>query len=119
MRAAVAEARLRVPEVCKHHVPFSCPSVKVGVHLVLVTGPGCPVLRERCSLLPFVFLVEGSSQTEQLPQGGKSPSGGYAPMVRVGCPSGAPFANGMSAYVWDIVVLKPGLFVNLLRCLDG
>lgn len=62
--------------------------------------------RERCSLLRFVLLVEGSSQAEQLPQGGKSPSGGYAP-------------TAMSAYVWNIVVLKPGLFVNLLRCLDG
>lgn len=56
---------------------------------------------------------------EQLQQGGNSPSGGYAPMAPAGCPSGAPFANGMSAYGWNIVVLKPGLFVNLFRCLDG
>lgn len=63
--------------------------------------------------------MEGSSQTEQLPQGGKSPSGGYAPMTMAGCPSGAPFANGTSVYVWNIVVLMPALFVNLLRCLDG
>lgn len=55
---------------------------------------------------------------EQLPQGGKFPSGGYALMAKAGCPSGA-FANGMSAYVWNFVDLKPGLFVNLLRCLDG
>lgn len=63
--------------------------------------------------------MEGSSRTEQLLQGGKSPSGGYAPMATAGCPSGPSFANSISAYVWNIVVLKPGLFVNLLRCLDG
>lgn len=63
--------------------------------------------------------MERSSRTEQLLQGGKSPSGGYAPMATAGCPSGPSFANGISAYVWNIVVLKPGLFVNLLRCLDG
>lgn len=34
-------------------------------------------------------------------------------------PSSALFANGVSAYGWSIVVLKPRLFVNLLRCLDG
>lgn len=56
---------------------------------------------------------------EQLQQSESFPSGGYTPMAPAGCPSGAPFASGMPAYEWNIVVLKPGLFVNLFRCLDG
>lgn len=83
----------------EHCVPLSCPSVRVGVRLLLITVPECHGLRQRegCSSLRFVFLMEGSPQTEQLPRGGKSPSGAYAPMATAGCPSGAWFANGMSA----------------------
>lgn len=77
------------------------------------------LVREGSAVLPFVFLVEGSSQTEQLLRGGQSPSGAHAPMAAAGCPPCALFANGVSAYGWSIVVLKPRLFVNLLRCLDG
>ena len=121
MQTACSRGTTPRPWRCVSSVPLSCCSIRVGVHLLLITVPECLGLRERekCSLLQCVFLVEGSSQTEQLPQGGKSPSGGFALMATAGCPSGAPFANGMSAYVWNIVVLKPGLFVNLLRCLDG
>lgn len=114
-QTAVAAARRPGPEL------YPGAALLQGLeHVIADNSAWMPrVARESGSVLPFVFLVEGSSQTEQLLRGGESPSGAHARMATAGCPLCAPFANGVSAYGWSVVVLEPQLFVNLLRCLDG
>lgn len=52
---------------------------------------------------------------QQLPQGGKCPSGGHAP-VPTRCKAARVWLHSCGN---SDVLVKLGLFVNLLRCLDG
>lgn len=92
--------------LCEPHVPLGCSS-RAAAPLLLITVPECLGLTDRGVHCWAVFLMEGSSQTEQLPQGGKSPSGAPLQMM---------WLHRCGNHV---VLVKLGLFVNLLRCLDG
>lgn len=112
--------RALLVQVVKHDSePWRCVSPVfpsgAAVPFLLIPVPECLGLTDTGIHCWLVFLMEGSSQAEQLPQGGKCPSGGDTP-VPIRC---------TTAMVWlhrcanCVVLVKLGLFVNLLRCLDG